>query len=177
VDRSAYPLRALHPHRTVRTHGVGPYLDAIPRIWVELALLGSRPSYHFISATQHPLYIPLCPLLHYLSSFRSTVAAAYHALPLIDLSLYSSHTLQPAPLSIFQASIFPPPFSLFYIGRSSLTPPTLVKVVICFILTMVWHVLSPDNYKHLKSVGAERTEMAAALAVHVCVNVSLCSGR
>jgi hypothetical protein len=42
----------------------------------------------------HPapiIYIPLCPLLHYLSSFRSTVAAAYHALPHRPVALFIPH--------------------------------------------------------------------------------------
>jgi hypothetical protein len=75
------------------------------------------------------IYIPLCPLLHYLSSFRFTVAAAYHALPHQPVAL--SHTLQPVPLSIFQAVYFPRLLVCSTFGRSSSTLPTLVKVVIC----------------------------------------------
>jgi len=140
VDRSAYPLRTLHPcglyahtvfvHITTRCHVLG---------W--MALFGSRPSCHFVSATPVPIiYIPFCPLLHYLSSFRFTVAAAYHALPHQPVALFIPHVATRPSIHI-SGRIFPSPFSLFYIGRSSLTPPTLViKVVICLFdshLTMV----------------------------------------
>jgi hypothetical protein len=99
VDRSALSAPRLASVRTVRTHGVGPYLDAMPRIWVGLAL-GSRPSYHFISATQHTLYIS--PFVHSCIICRrfDPLLLLHITLCLIDLSLYSSHTLQPASIHI-----------------------------------------------------------------------------
>ena len=97
-----------------------PYSGAAPcRAWVYMEPSGL--SYlSFILPTSHPLYIShrlLSPLLHYLSSFRSIVAAAaYHAPPHPSVAFIHPHTSQPAPLSqqqsIFQTVYLPGLFSL-----------------------------------------------------------------
>ena len=105
--------------RTVRPHSVCPYVDTMPpRTWVTWALQGS-----FCLPRTHYIYPPLS-VLHYLSSFRSTVAAAYHALPPQPVALFITHVATHPSIHISGRIL---PFSLSYIGRSMLTPPTLVK--------------------------------------------------
>ena len=89
-----------------------------PRTWVTWALQGS-----FCLPRTHYIYPPLS-ILHYLSSFRSTVAAAYHALPPQPVALFITHVATHPSIHISGRIL---PFSLSYIGRSMLTPPTLVK--------------------------------------------------
>jgi hypothetical protein len=71
------------------------------------------------------IYIPLCRSCIICRRF-DPLLLLHITLCLINLSLYSSHTLQPAPLTHISGRIFALPFSLSYIGRSTLTPPTLV---------------------------------------------------
>lgn len=117
-----------------------------PRTWVTWALQGS-----FCLPRTHYIYPPLLDL-HYLSSFRSTVAAAYHALPPQPVALFIPHVATHPSLHISGRIL---PFSLSYIGRSMLTPPTLVKSSHMFVRFASHYALT--NLDHLKSLGPVRS--------------------
>jgi GTPase SAR1 family protein len=94
---------------SVPRRGATSYLGCMDRgVFTILALCSARRA--------PIIYIPLCPLVHYLS-----VAAAYHALPRQPVALLIPHVATRP--SIIHICL---PFSLSYIGRSTLTPPTLV---------------------------------------------------
>ena len=71
---------------------------SVPRrgaTWVAWAV-GSLPSWLLYFARRAPIiYIPLCPLVHYLS-----VAAAYHALPGQLVALFIPHATRPSTIHI-----------------------------------------------------------------------------